>query len=96
MAKDKRVEVLFEPSDYERLQEVAELEGRPVGGVIREAVARYISGPSPERRHQAFVWLTSQDHGQMPNWEDLKDALGRSRTDAILKGMDVDEAWLEG
>jgi hypothetical protein len=45
MAKDKRVEVLFETSDYERLQEV--------------------------------------------------DALGRSRTDAILKGMDVDEAWLE-
>ena len=92
MAKDKRVEVLFDPDQYSRIEEVASLEGRSVRGVIREAVCQYIYGPGPEKRHQAYVWLTSQEHGPMPDWEDLKDALGRDKYEQIVRSMGLDPA----
>ena len=54
MAKDKRVEVLFEPGDYRRLEEIAHREHKSVGGVIREAVAKYVTGPSDAERERAW------------------------------------------
>lgn len=89
MAKEKRVEILFEPTDYERLQEAAKMEGQSVGAIVREAVAQYVASPTPEKRHKAFLWLTSQDDGPMPDWEDLKHAMGRTQFEAIVKGMDL-------
>ncbi len=92
MTKDKRVEVLFEPSDYERLQEVAHREGKAVGAMIREAVAKYVTEPSDERRRQAFKRLLSMNSGI--DWgspEDMKEELARAQYEAITKSLNIEE-----
>ncbi len=85
MAKDKRVEVLFDPADYKRLDEVARREGKPVGAVIREAVAKYVVAPSEAEREAAWEDFFSIETGIDPGSpEDIKEV--------ILKGYDEDDA----
>ena len=90
MAKDKRVEVLFEPQDYARLQQIAERERKSVGGVIRDAVAKYVTTPAEdEKRRRAFDYLTSTNTGI--DWgtpEELKEFYGRTYSEAIMKSSD--------
>jgi predicted transcriptional regulator len=92
MAKDKRVEVLFDPADYKRLEEVARREGKPVGAMIREAVAKYVVGPSEVEREAAwadFLEICQQElGGPVGSPEEIKEE--------ILKGYDEDEARLYG
>ncbi len=91
MAKDKRVEVLFEPADYKRLEDIAHREGKSVGAVIRETVARYVTGPADEKRHRAFQRLLSMNSGI--DWgtpEELKQELARKQYEAIVKSMGDD------
>jgi predicted DNA-binding protein len=88
MAKDKRVEVLFDPADYRRLEEVARREGKPVGAMIREAVEKYVTGPSDERRHQALQRLLSMNSGlALGTPEELKEEMSRTQYEAIVKSM---------
>jgi hypothetical protein len=57
LAQENRVEVLFEPSDYERLAEVARREGRPVGGVAaRNLLEQYPSLQARDAIHAAVVF----------------------------------------
>jgi predicted transcriptional regulator len=92
MAKDKRVEVLFDPADYRRLEEVARREGKPVGAMIREAVAKYVVGPSEAEREAAwadFLEMCEQGlGGPVGSPEEIKEE--------ILKGYDEDDARLYG
>jgi len=44
-----RTQILFPEDEYRRLQEVAHEEGRSLGSVVREAVAKYQTGPSRQR-----------------------------------------------
>jgi len=81
MSKDKRVEVLFEPSEYKILEDVARRDGKPVGAVVREAVAKYVTGPSEAEREAAWERLLTRDTGIDPGSpEDIKAA--------IVAGMD--------
>jgi Ribbon-helix-helix protein, copG family len=87
MAKDKRVEVLFDPVDYKRLEEVARREGKPVGAMIREAVAKYVGGPSEAERERTLQDFLSINTGIDPGTpEDIKEV--------ILKGYDEDDSRL--
>lgn len=90
MAKDKRVEILFEPRDYQRLQEIAQRERKSVGSVVREAVAKYITGPSEAEREAAwdrfFEMAEKQVGGPVGSPEEIKEE--------ILKGYDEDDARL--
>ena len=54
MAKDKRVEVLFEPAEYKLLEDAAHREGKSVGSMVREAVVKYVTGPTQAEREQ--IW----------------------------------------
>lgn len=87
MAKEKRVEILFEPSDYERLAEVARREGRSVGGVIREAVAKYVTSPSEAER--AAAWR---------RWRSLRGKAGSVGSPEAIKSELVGslDDYLEG
>jgi hypothetical protein len=88
MAKDKRVEVLFEPADYKRLEDIARREGKPVGAMIREAVAKYVTGPTDERRRQAFKRLLSMNSGLVLGTpEELKEEMSRTQYEAIVRSM---------
>lgn len=90
MAKDKRVEVLFEPEDYKRLEYKAQTEHRSVGSVIREAVAKYVEGPSAEQRKAAIERLLTPVPGEedLPAWDEMREELDRSYYYSIIKGVD--------
>lgn len=87
----KRVEVLFETSEYRQLEEAARIKGRSVGSLIREAVAKYCLEPSEEERREAFRWLRSQTFEDIGgDWEDVKREIIESRVRQIEKSLETD------
>ena len=97
MAKDKRVEVLFEPQQYKRLEEAAHREGKAVGAVIRDAVAKYVVSPSEEERQRAFEHLLSMQVDIDPGSpEDIKAVIISGLDEYLDKNLaeseDEDEA----
>lgn len=92
MAKEKRVEILFEPTDYERLAEIARREHKSVGGIIREAVAKYVTSPSEAEREAAwddfFRMSNEMVGGEVGSPEEIKEE--------ILRGYDEDDERLYG
>jgi hypothetical protein len=84
------VEVLFEPKEYKGLEHVARQRGEPVGAVIREAVARYVVGPSERKRQEAIRWLTSQQFDFDPGWDKVKQEIIQARVKAIEKSLETD------
>lgn len=88
MAKDKRVEVLFDPKEYRVLEDAAHRDGKSVGHIIREAVAKYVVTPRQEDRLRAIEHLRSLKGmgGPVGSPEEIKEA--------ILRGYDEDDARL--
>lgn len=90
MAKDKRVEVLFEPSEYRILEQYAQREHKPVGQLIREAVAKYVTEPTKEQRERAwdhfFAMAEAEVGGPSGSPEEIKEE--------ILRGYDEDDRRL--
>ncbi len=97
MAKDKRVEVLFEPSEYKRLEAVARQKGKSVGHLIREAVAHYVVRPSEELREAAWrdilAMAEERAGGPMGSPEEVKEEILRAydEDDERVYGKD----WIE-
>ena len=87
MAKDKRVEVLFEPGDYRLLEGVARRDGKSVGHVIREAVAKYVVRPTEEERQRAFEHFLGMEPVPVGSPEEEKKIIVDSQYIAILKSM---------
>lgn len=77
MALSRRVEVLFEESEYEELKREAERRGMSFGEIVREAVRRTYLVPSAERRHQAFERLIHGPEIDVGSWEEAKKLIGR-------------------
>ena len=78
----RRVEVLFEPSEYHRLEELAQSKRRSVGSLVREAVERLYLQPSREERLQAVERLVSQDF-DFGSWEEVKEEIIRGKIPRI-------------
>lgn len=88
---NKRVEVLFEPSEYRRLEEIARSEKRSVGAVVREAVGKYVLRPTEEERRKAFRWLRSQTFEDIGgDWEQVKEEIAEERARQIEKSLETD------
>ena len=87
--KTKRVEVLFEPQEYKTLEETARVRGEPVGAVIREAVARYVTGPGQKKRQEALRWFATQEMDFDPNWKKVKREIIEARVEAIEKSLET-------
>jgi hypothetical protein len=91
MRKSKRVEVLFEPTEYRTLEERARSEGLPVGAMIREAVTKYVVGPRDRVRREAFQWLRSQTFDDIGgDWENVKREIAEERARQIEKSLEAD------
>lgn len=71
MALTKRVELLLEPAQYARLEEIARVRKESVGSLIRRAVAREYLQPALEQKRAALQRLLAQrvDFG---SWERAK------------------------
>jgi hypothetical protein len=78
----KRVEILFEPSKYHVLEEIAQTERRSVGSLVREAVEKYVLRPAREERREALEWILSEEDDLGP-WEELKEAISRGPAEGI-------------
>lgn len=80
----KRVEVLFEPLEYHKLEEMAQAGRRSVGSLVREAVERYVLQPAREERRTALEWILSGED-DLGSWEELKGAISRGAAEEIAE-----------
>jgi len=80
----KRVEVLFEPSAYHHLEEIAHTSRRSVGSLVREAVEKYVLQPTQEGRREALKWILSGED-DLGSWGELKGAISRGAADEIAE-----------
>lgn len=80
----KRLEILFEPSDYHQLEEIARLRRRSVGSLVREAVEKYVLQPTHEQKRSALQWILSGED-DLGSWEELKGAISRSPAEEIAR-----------
>jgi hypothetical protein len=52
MAKTRKIQVTLEESQYEKLAEIAERDGKKLAAVVRESVVRYCLGPESKKAKQ--------------------------------------------
>ncbi|MBI2912678.1 MAG: hypothetical protein HYY03_02020 [Chloroflexi bacterium] len=91
MALKKRVEILFDPAEYRRLEDIAHAKGRSVGSVVREAVEKYVVRPTEEERRKAAQWIASQTFEDIGGeWEDVKREIIEERVRQIDKSLETD------
>lgn len=83
MARSKRAQVLMEPEEYRRLEEIARREGVSVAELVRTAVReRYL--PDVERRRDALArFLGEAPALDLPDWETLEAELSTRGADAL-------------
>ena len=94
MAKDKRVEVLFESAEYKILEDAAHRQGKAVGAVIRDAVAKYVTDSDRKSRIEAMQRLLAIEGGPVGSPEELKEYMARTQYEAIVKGMPgYEDSW---
>lgn len=86
--KTKRVEVLFDPKEYDSLERVARQRGRPVGSMIREAVAAYVAGPSQAERSRAIDKMASLA-GPVASPEEIKRTIVGSQYAGIVDSLEA-------
>ncbi len=82
----KRVEVLFGDKDYERLEELAHTQHRSVGSLVREAVAKYVAGPSDAERER----LLSMSGGPVGTPEEIRKTILDAQYEGITKSLETD------
>jgi hypothetical protein len=67
----KRVQILFMPEQWAHLQRLGKAEGKSVGALVREAVARaYSQGEAPERL--AAVQRMASLRLPVSGWEEME------------------------
>ena len=75
MALNKRVELLFEPEQYARLEEIARARKESVGALIRRAVALEYLQPMQDQKRAALLRLLAQEI-DLGSWEEAKRYIG--------------------
>lgn len=94
MVKTRKVQVTLEPDQYERLQEVAEREGKALAAVVRESIVRYCLEPAErDRRRRALRTLTGIEAPvpeEYADWErEYSRAKGAERTSEQADAQDA-------
>lgn len=84
----KRVEILFDASEYRRLEELAQTKKRSVGSMVREAVAKYVLQPTDQERGEALEWFAAQ-RGPVGSPEEIKEDILRAIDEGIEKSLET-------
>ncbi|MEX1093436.1 MAG: hypothetical protein WEB67_00510 [Acidimicrobiia bacterium] len=82
MAKTRRLQILLEPEQFDRLERVSEETGASIGSLVRDAVDRYYPGQSLTKE-AAIERLLSSESVPMDDWEIEKERM-------------IDEMWGAG
>ena len=81
MARTRRAQILMEPSDYERLEQLARRKGLSVAELIRNAVhAHYFLRPADP---SGIVEEISGMNLPLDDWEVLEDEIAEGHTDGL-------------
>ncbi len=73
---ERRVQILIERAEYERLERVARADHRSVASVIREAIGNYLdSGADDKVRALDALLAMPVDGGSGEDWADAKRLL---------------------
>jgi len=72
----KRVELLLEPEQYARLEEIARARKESVGSLIRRAVVQEYLQPVQQQKRAALERLLRQEI-DLGAWERAKEDIGR-------------------
>ena len=81
MARTKRAQILFEPEEYERLEDVARRRGTSVAELVRRAVGeKYLGDPTKRRAAVAAIRGMSLP---LPDWPELEQEIADARADAV-------------
>ena len=76
MSLTKRVEVLFDPKQFELVERIARSRGETVGALVRRAVEQQYLGPTLEQRKAAVEALLSEELN-FGSWEEIKAEIER-------------------
>lgn len=75
---EKRLEILLDPLEYEKLKLYASSTGKSVGELVREAVRNKYVVPADQAREEAVRRLVSPDlEEDWPEWSELKKIITR-------------------
>ena len=75
MALTKRVEVLFDPGNYQILEQLARSRGKTVGALVRQAVDQVYLKPTLEGRKAAVEGMLSERSDL--TWEEAKEIIDK-------------------
>jgi hypothetical protein len=81
MTATKRAQILMEPEDYRRLEEIARLRNASVAELIRVAVRERYLGGSAEHR-QTVESICSMDLPVL-SWSDVEEEIGEAHSDVL-------------
>lgn len=82
MKKSKKVQITFDPEDFDRIADIARREGKKLAGVVREAVEKYALGPEEESaKRKALEELLNVESIPPPDpYADWKREYGARKT----------------
>ncbi|MCL2316361.1 MAG: hypothetical protein FWC46_04645 [Actinomycetia bacterium] len=80
---ERRVQVLFDPQEYEALADLARTQNRSVGSIIRESVQRTLSRPASAREAALGRLLARAGDAPVGDWDTVKDGFERTALEAI-------------
>lgn len=75
MSKSRRVQILVEDEQYERLEQEAERRGGSVAAVVREAIDRLLPGDTAMTLTEAADVLLEATPVELDDWEVMKEDL---------------------
>ena len=83
---ERRVQVLFDPDEYDLLQAMARQERRSVGSIVRESVRHALAKPASARQEALTRLLTRADSTPaqpVGEWTAVKESLERDTVQDI-------------
>jgi predicted transcriptional regulator len=83
---ERRVPVLFDPRQYDALQQLAQAERRSIGSIIREAVDQRLSARQSQRQaigERLIASARSQHQQPASDWDEIKASFERQHLEGI-------------
>jgi hypothetical protein len=84
MATTRRAQILMEPDEYGRLEEIARRRGVSVGSLVREAVRdRYLTGGEARRKALAEIYALDLPVAEWGDWKEIEEEIERGHRAAL-------------
>ncbi len=80
----KRLEILFDPKEFEAIRKKAEVEGKSISSLVREAVKEKITEKDTKQKYQALKRLFDLTmETSFDEWKEEKEKIIKTRIKEI-------------